>query len=151
MNNYKTSPKGLELIKTFEGFRAQAYLCPARVWTIGYGTTLGVKPGQVITEAKAVKLMANDLVSFENAVKRLVKVPLSQNQFDALVSFAYNCGVGNLTSSTLLKLLNQGQYHLVPAQFLRWNKGGGKVLAGLTRRRKSEVWLWQTGTLKFDF
>lgn len=151
MNEYHTSAKGIELIKHFESFRADAYVCPAGVLTIGYGTTSGVKRGQKITEAQATALLGRDLMIFENAVKRLVKVPLSQNQFDALVSFAYNCGAANLASSTLLKLVNANQFQLVPAQFLRWNKGGGKVLAGLTRRRKAEAWLWQTNTLKFDF
>lgn len=151
MNNYRTSSKGVALIKHFESFKSTAYICPAGVLTIGYGTTLGVKRGQVVTEAQATSLLARDLKKFEAEVIRLVKVPVTQCQFDALVSFAYNCGAAALASSTLLKLLNARQYHLVPDQFLRWNRGGGRVLAGLTRRRKSEVWLWQTNTLKFDF
>lgn len=151
MNNFKMSAKGLELVKHFEGFRADAYICPAGVWTIGYGTTQGVSRGQRVTEKQASAFLARDLTRFENAVKNLVKVPLTQNQFDALVAFTYNCGANALASSTLLKLLNARQYQLVPAQFLRWNRGGGRVLAGLTRRRRSEVWLWQTGTLKFQF
>ena len=151
MNNYRTSSKGVALIKHFESFKSTAYICPAGVLTIGYGTTIGVKRGQVVTEAQATSLLARDLKKFEAEVIRLVKVPVTQCQFDALVSFAYNCGAAALASSTLLKLLNARQYHLVPDQFLRWNRGGGRVLAGLTRRRKSEVWLWQTNTLKFDF
>ena len=151
MNDYHMSANGIALIKHFESFRAGAYVCPAGVLTIGYGTTLGVKRGQVVSEKQATALLSRDLLGFEAAVKRLVKVQITQNQFDALVSFAYNCGAANLASSTMLKLINNRQFQLVPAQFLRWNKGGGKVLAGLTRRRRSEMWLWQTGTLKFEF
>jgi lysozyme len=151
MNDFHMSANGIALIKHFESFVAGAYVCPAGVLTIGYGTTLGVKRGQVVSEKQATALLARDLLGFEAAVKRLVKVQLTQNQFDALVSFAYNCGAANLASSTMLKLINNRQFQLVPAQFLRWNKGGGKVLAGLTRRRRSEMWLWQTGTLKYDF
>ena len=106
MNIFRTSEKGLALIKHFESFKANAYICPAGVWTIGYGTTQGVRPGQRVTEAQALAMLARDLIRFEVAVKNLVKVPLTQYQFDALVCFAYNCGAGNLAASTLLKLLN---------------------------------------------
>jgi len=145
----KIGKKGLDVIKHFEGFRTQAYLCPAGVWTIGYGTTTNVKKGQTITQAKADEFLMRDVAKFEKCINNLVKVPLTQEQFDALVAFVYNIGPGNFTSSTLLSLLNQGQYHAVPAQMLRWNRGDGRVLAGLTARRTSEGVLFSTGQIKF--
>lgn len=141
----KTGTKGIELVKAFEGYRAEAYLCPAGVWTIGYGTTAGVKRGQTTTKAEALKMLETDLVKFEKTVNSLVKVKLTQDQFDALVAFVYNVGPGNFRGSTLLSLLNQGNYGAVPAQMLRWNRSNGRVLAGLTRRRKAEGDLFSTG------
>lgn len=134
----KTSPKGIALIKEYEGLRLGAYLCSAGVLTIGYGHTGGVKEGDLITEQKAEQLLQDDLKKFENGVLRLVRVPLTQNQFDALVSFAFNLGVGNLGKSTLLRLLNDRDYKGAAGQFIRWNKAAGKELAGLTRRRIAE-------------
>lgn len=139
----KMSSKGLDLVKSFEGLYTKAYLCPAGVWTIGYGHTGKVdgKPissGMVITAAKATKLLADDMNVFEKGVERAVKVKLNQNQFDALVSFSFNCGLGALNQSTLLKLLNKNKYEDASKEFLKWNKGGGRVLAGLTRRREAE-------------
>ncbi|WP_313284644.1 lysozyme [Stutzerimonas kunmingensis] len=138
-----TSQKGLDLIKSFEGLRLSAYKCPADVWTIGYGTTAGVKPGQNITKERAEELLREDVKRFEAQVLRLVKVPLTQGQHDALVSFVYNLGAGNLSNSTLLRLLNAGDYAGAAAQFDRWNKAGGKVLAGLARRRAAERALFE--------
>jgi len=140
----KTGSKGIKLVKEFEGFKAQAYLCPANVWTIGYGTTSGVKKGQMVTEEQAIKLLQDDLAKFEKAVKNLVRVPLNQDQFDALVAFVYNIGVGAFSRSTLLSLLNQGNYEAVPEQLLRWNKAGGRVLSGLARRRQAEGKLFKS-------
>lgn len=134
----KTSPKGIALIKEYEGLRLGAYLCSAGVLTIGYGHTGGVKEGDLITEQKAEQLLQDDLKKFENGVLRLVRVPVTQNQFDALVSFAFNLGVGNLGKSTLLKMLNDRDYKGAAGQFIRWNKAAGKELAGLTRRRIAE-------------
>lgn len=134
----KTSITGINLIKRWEGFRNKAYLCPANVWTIGYGHTATCKPGQVISTARGEQLLRDDLSSFEQALYDLVKVPLTQNQFDALVSFTYNVGVGAFGKSTLLKLLNQKQYELAACEFKRWVHGGGKKLTGLVRRRKAE-------------
>lgn len=150
------SDVGLQLIKAFEGKHNKGYLCPANVWTIGYGHTGPTfdKPtpqGMTISDFDAETLLKKDMAKFEDVVTKHVKVPLSQNQFDALVSFTFNVGAGAFASSTLLKLLNQGKYDEVPAQFLRWNKGGGKVLAGLVRRRKSEAHLFVTGELKTNF
>lgn len=139
------SQRGIDFIVSFEGKhtklpdgRYKSYRCPANVSTIYCGLTRGVRDGMVIDEATGQKMFAKELAGFEDAVERLVKVPLNQNQFDALVSFSFNCGVGALQNSTLLKVLNAGKYADVPAQLLRWNKGGGKVLPGLVRRRKAE-------------
>lgn len=134
----RTSQKGIDLIKKFEGCRLEAYKCPAGIWTIGYGHTKGVKDGMKISWEQAEEFLREDLKIYEQAVERCVKVPLSQNQFDALVSFCYNCGGEALRTSTLLRLLNDGNYSEAGEQFLRWNKAGGRVLAGLTRRREEE-------------
>ena len=139
MNSLTIGEKGLELIKSFEGLRLRAYLCPAKVWTIGYGHTGDVRGGQVITQSQADDLLKQDLRRFEIAVRKLVKVPLTQNQFDALVSFAYNVGEAALSRSTLLRKLNAGDLAGTKLEFAKWNKGGGKVLAGLTRRRDAEA------------
>ncbi len=138
-----TSQKGLDLIKSFEGLRLSAYKCPADVWTIGYGTTAGVKPGQTITKERAEELLRDDVKRFEGQVLRLVKVPLTQGQFDALVSFTYNLGAANLGNSTLLRLLNAGDYKGAAAQFDRWTKAGGKELPGLVKRRAAERALFE--------
>lgn len=133
-----TSQKGIDLIKEFEGFRDTAYFCPANVLTIGYGHTKTCKPGQVISTTEGEKLLRQDVRRFENAVNVLAKVPLNQSQFDALVSFAFNVGVGAFKKSTLLRLLNQGKYDLAANEFKRWVNGGGRKLPGLVRRRKAE-------------
>lgn len=139
----KTSKYGIDIIKQFEGLRLTAYKCAAGVWTIGYGHTEGVTGAMVINEAAASELLARDLEKFETGVSELVKVELNQNQFDALVSFAFNVGLGNLAKSTLLKKINGGRPVCeVQAEFLRWNKAGGKVLAGLTKRRNAEAYLF---------
>ena len=140
----KTSPKGISLIKEFEGLSLDAYLCSAGVLTIGYGHTGGVQKGDKITAKKAEELLQDDLKKFENGVLRLVRVPLNQNQFDALVSFAFNLGVGNLGKSTLLRKLNDRDFKGAAAEFVRWNKAGGRELAGLTRRRNAEAELFST-------
>jgi GH24 family phage-related lysozyme (muramidase) len=141
----KTSTVGINLIKEFEGCKLTAYKCPAGVWTIGIGTTKGVKAGQVITESQALDLLAKDLSTFEAAVTKLVKVEIRQPMFDALVSFAYNLGAGALGSSTLLKKLNARDYKGAADEFLKWDKAGGRQLAGLTRRRQAERKLFLTG------
>lgn len=132
------SNNGLNLIKEFEGCKLTAYKCPAGVWTIGYGHTKDVKQGMKITSKQAEQLLVNDLKTYESYVSKYVKVKLNQNQFDALVSFTFNCGGGALKSSTLLKKLNKGYYTGAANELLRWNKANGKILAGLTRRRKAE-------------
>jgi len=130
--------KGLRLLKSFEGLRLEAYLDPVGIWTIGYGTTSGVFPGQRITEVQAEEFLKRDLRRFEAAVTDLVTVPLNADQFSALVSFTYNVGEGAFAGSTLLRLLNQRNYRGAAEQFQRWNLGDGVELAGLTRRRRAE-------------
>ncbi|WP_342322409.1 lysozyme [Kosakonia sp. BYX6] len=135
-----TGEAGLALIKTFEGLRLEKYKDAVDKWTIGYGHL--ILPNEsfpyAITEAEADSLLRADLRMTERGVHRLVTVDLNQNQFDALVAFTFNLGAGNLQTSTLLKLLNQEEYAQAAEQFLRWNKAGGKVLVGLTRRREAE-------------
>lgn len=132
------SDSGIMLIKNFEGLRLTAYQCSAHVWTIGYGHTAGVKPGDTITEGQAEQFLRDDLDQFEAAVYRLVNVTLSQHQFDALVSFTFNLGEGNLKNSTLLKKLNAGDYSGAAEEFPRWNRADGRVVEGLTCRRLAE-------------
>ena len=139
----QTSDKGIALIKQFEGCKLTAYQDSVGVWTIGYGWTKPVdgKPiraGMTIKQETAERLLKTGLVSYENDVSRLVKVDLTQGQFDALVSFTYNLGARPLSTSTLLRKLNAGDYAGAADEFLRWNKAGGKVLNGLTRRREAE-------------
>ena len=134
----KTSQKGIDLIKKFEGCRLKAYKCPANVWTIGYGHTNNVRPDDVITQEQAEELLKRDLISFENSVSKLIKIAVTQNEFDALVSFAFNVGVGALANSTLLKLLNSGNKKGAAEQFSRWVYAGNKVLEGLIKRRNAE-------------
>jgi lysozyme len=139
----RTGRNGVELIRHFEGCRFDAYLCPAGVWTIGYGHTAGVKEGDSIDQEAAEAFLIEDLETFEQAVTRLVEVPLTQQQFDALVSWTFNLGAGNLAESTLLKKLNNYQYAEVPEQMMRWVRAGGQVLEGLVRRRAAEAALFQ--------
>lgn len=139
------SKNGLDLIKKFESFKSKPYLCPSEKATIGFGSTYypdGTKvtlQDKEITEEKACEILeyiANK--DFANNINKVVKVPLNQNQFDALVSFAYNIGNVNFNSSTLLKWLNQGFYNEASMQLLRWDKSKGLPLSGLTKRRKAE-------------
>ena len=138
------------LTKPFEGCKLTAYRCPAGILTIGYGHTSAagapeVKEGMTITQEDANRILAADMVKFENDVKSLVKVELTQHQFDVLVDFCYNAGKGNLASSTLLKCVNAGQFEKVPTELQKWTRGGGKVLPGLVRRRNAESEWWTTG------
>lgn len=137
----KISQKGLDLIKYFESLSLKAYLCPANVWTIGYGTT-GVaeaRPGVVITKERAEVLLQEDVEKFSAIVwKELGPVIVSQHQFDALVSFAYNIGAGAFKTSTLVKKMKAKDYTGASQEFLRWTKAKGKVLPGLVKRRRAE-------------
>lgn len=140
----KTSEKGLNLIKQFEGCKLTAYKCPSGVWTIGYGHTKGVARGHRINQKQADNFLKEDIKQFEKVVQKYVRVSLNQNQFDALVSFCFNVGSGAFQSSTLLKKLNEKDYEGASTEFLRWNKANGKVLAGLTKRRSAEKKLFDT-------
>ena len=138
----KTSPKGIALIKEFEGLRLKAYKCPGGVWTIGYGHTAGVKSGMVITEAQAEEYLKADLIVFERYLNGL-GLALNQNQFDALVSFIYNVGTGHFSSSTLLRKVRANpQDNSIMDEFLRWVYSKGRVLPGLQRRRLAEMKLY---------
>lgn len=132
------------MIKAHESCRLTAYRCPAGVLTIGWGHTgTDVKPGMVITQAQADRLLVADLATAEAGVNNAVKSLINQHQFDALVSFTFNVGVHAFTGSTLLKLVNANPRDVRIAQeFARWNKAGGRVLAGLTARRLSESKLY---------
>ncbi|KIA79438.1 lysozyme [Chromobacterium amazonense] len=135
----QTSSNGIQLIQQFEGLRLTAYQDSVGVWTIGYGHTgPDVRAGLSISDSQATQLLSQDLRRFEQGVSNLVKVAINQNQFDALISFSYNLGLGNLQSSTLLRLLNQGDYRGAAGQFPLWDKAGGKVLPGLQKRRQAE-------------
>lgn len=134
-----TSEKGKNLIRNFEGLRLKAYRCSSNRLTIGYGHTANVKESDIITKEQAENYLTQDLKRFENAVNRLVKVSLTQNQFDALVSFAFNLGEYNLQKSTLLKMLNEKKYNEAANQFERWCLDAqNRPLEGLKRRRRAE-------------
>lgn len=139
----KTSQVGIDLISSFEDTKLKAYDDGVGVWTIGTGTTVypngvKVKKGDTCTLEQAKSYFAHDLKKFEKTVNELVVVPISQNQFDALVSLTYNIGSGAFTKSTLLRKLNAKDYQGAADQFLVWIRGGGKVLKGLERRRAAE-------------
>jgi lysozyme len=150
----KLSQDGLNLVKAFEGChrsigggRFKAYLDPVNVLTIGYGHTNHHEPkitaDTVWTQAQCDEVLAKDMAIFEEAVTRRVKVPLKQHQFDALVSFTFNLGEGNLAKSGLLRKLNAGDYDGAAREFPNWVRAGGKVLSGLVRRRNSEMLMFQ--------
>ena len=137
-----TSPKGIALIKEFEGLRLKAYQCPGGVWTIGYGHTAGVKPGMLITKTQAEEYLKADLIAFERYLNGL-GLALNQNQFDALISFIYNVGTGNFSNSTLLRKVRANpQDNSIIDEFLRWVYSKGRVLPGLQRRRLAEMKLY---------
>ena len=146
----KISERGLNLIKEFEGCKLSAYQCPAGIWTIGIGSThygdgTPVTKGRTLpTEKAAIALLAATIGQFEKAVNAM-NVELTQNEFDALVCLCYNIGAGNFLKSTLVKMLKAGDNKAeIAQQFLRWDKAGGKPLAGLTRRRNAEAELFLT-------
>lgn len=146
------SKKVIGIIKEFEGLSLKPYLCPARIPTIGYGSTyyengIAVKlTDDPITEERAESLLLFTLTKYSNAVNKLVKVKINQNQFDALVDFAYNAGIGALQNSTLLKKLNAEDYEGASIEFGKWVKGGGRILPGLVRRRAMETKLFNEVT-----
>lgn len=145
----KIGKQGIEMIKSFEGLRLKAYRCSANVATIGYGNTFYENGKRVamtdpmITEAKAEELLAWSLTKFEQWVDSYCVDTITQNQFDALVSFCYNLGPNNLKASTLLKKVNKDPKDpTIRAEFMKWNKAGGRALKGLTRRREAEANLY---------
>ncbi|OOG73884.1 lysozyme [Sinorhizobium sp. A49] len=146
--NRRINAAGLALVKQWEGLKTKAYRDVAGVWTIGYGHTSAagapeVAPSMIITEARAEEILRADLATFEERVERLVKVPLTDNQFAMLVSFDFN--TGGLGKSTLLKKLNKGDYDAVPAELMKWVNAGGKRVKGLVNRRSAEAGLWAKG------
>ena len=134
--------EGTKLLKFFEGCKLTAYQDSVGVWTIGYGHTKGVYDGMTITQEEAEQMLLTELEEYEGYVEKYVTVPLTQNQFDALVVWVYNLGPTNFRNSTLLKELNSGNYTAAGKEITRWNKAGGKVLAGLVRRREAEAKLF---------
>ncbi|MDX7987234.1 lysozyme [Xenorhabdus sp. 12] len=135
------SENGIIKLKSYEGLRLKAYPDPAtgaEPWTIGYGHTRGVKPGQVITAQQAETFLREDLAPVYSTIQRLVKVHLTQGQFDALCSFIFNLGVNNFAHSTLLKKLNVGDYQGAADEFLKWDRADGRELSDLRSRRESE-------------
>ena len=135
---------GLKLIEESEGLRLTAYRDPIGILTIGYGHTgSDVYEGQVITQTEAEDLLKQDLSVAEGAVKQYVKVDITQREFDALVDFCFNCGIGNFRHSTLLTKINAGDFDGAEKEFIRWDRAGGKKLAGLTRRREAEAALFR--------
>ena len=139
----------LDLIKRFEGWRSKAYKCSAGVWTIGYGHTSSagaprVRAGSTITKAEGEKILHRDVENFANGVRKYIRVDLNANQFGALVSFAYNVGLGNFKKSSVLRVVNARQFDRVPRRLALWNKAKGKVLKGLVRRRGDEGSLFMT-------
>ena len=139
----KISEEGISLIKHIEGCGLEAYQDSIGIWTIGYGTIKGVKEGEQINQDEAEHLLQEEMPEYEGYINDMVTVPLKQCQFDALVCWVYNLGPTNLGESTLLKLLNAGDYHTTPTQIKRWNKAGGKTLQGLIRRREAEALLFE--------
>ena len=141
----KTSQKGIDLIKEFEGFRPSAYRCPSGILTLGYGHTQNVRCSDVVTPYEAEILLKKDLAEAERAVNTLVKTHISQNQFDALVSFVFNVGIGNFLTSTLLKRVNENPNDkIIRDAFMMWVKSRGVILKGLVRRRTCEADLYFT-------
>lgn len=144
MNNFTYSKKGIALTKHFEGCRLKAYQDSIGKWTIGYGHTLGVKKGDVCTQEQADKWLFEDIQESANAVNSLVKVKITQNEFDALTDFVFNVGQGNFRSSTMLKMINDNNHVGAASQFQRWDKAGGAKIAGLLLRRNAESELFSS-------
>lgn len=142
---FATSQRGMDFIRSYEALRLKAYDDSTGVWTIGYGHTAGVTPGMTITESQAVDYFRTDLKSFERSVNKYVIVPITQNMFDALVSFTFNLGAGTLKRSTLLKKLNCNDFAGAAAEFDRFIYAGGKIMRGLVRRRAAEKEIFLNG------
>ena len=139
----KISENGLELIKKFEGCETTAYQDSVGVWTIGFGHTKGVEEGQTCSIEDAESMLADEMNEYEGYINNMVKVELQQHEFDALVAWVYNLGPTNLGESTMLKVLNGGQFDRVPDEMNRWTRAGGEILEGLVRRRQAESLMFQ--------
>ena len=147
-STYKASNELITLIKAWEGYREKAYKCPAGVWTIGWGHTGGVKENQTVTIEQAEYLLRSDLSVFEAAINHdsfRNGWHLTQGQFDALISFTYNVGIGAFRNSTMFKLICAGKLTMAASEFGRWTKAGGKELPGLVKRRHAEREMWLYG------
>ena len=142
-NKMKISENGLELIKKFEGCETTAYQDSVGVWTIGFGHTKGVEEGQTCSIEDAESMLADEMDEYEGYINNMVKVELQQHEFDALVAWVYNLGPTNLGESTMLKVLNGGQFDRVPDEMNRWTRAGGEILEGLVRRRQAESLMFQ--------
>ena len=142
-NKMKISEDGLELIKKFEGCETTAYQDSVGVWTIGFGHTKGVEEGQTCSIEDAASMLADEMDEYEGYINNMVKVDLQQHEFDALVAWVYNLGPTNLGESTMLKVLNGGQFDRVPDEMNRWTRAGGEILEGLVRRRQAESLMFQ--------
>jgi lysozyme len=146
----KLTQEGLDLIKSFEGFSAHWYKCPANVWTVGFGHTAAAgppsyEPNVAFTKTKALKILCDDLKQYEDAVRQSVRVELNDSQFSALVSFCYNVGPNAFKNSSVLRAVNEGRDDLVPSRLMLYTKAGGKVLSGLVRRRQAEGQMFTEG------
>ena len=136
--------RGIKMVKSFEGIALKPYLCPANVWTVGYGATVGSDGGPIdpdmepISEIEAEALLVRDLENSEGWISRLIKTALTENQFSALTSFTFNVGCGALQRSTLRMKLDRGEYLGAADEFPKWRRAGGRILAGLVRRRAAE-------------
>ena len=142
-NKMKISEDGLELIKKFEGCETTAYQDSVGVWTIGFGHTKGVEEGQTCSIEDAESMLADEMDEYEGYINNMVKVDLQQHEFDSLVAWVYNLGPTNLGESTMLKVLNGGQFDRVPDEMNRWTRAGGEILEGLVRRRQAESLMFQ--------
>ena len=143
----RTNEAGLDLIKHYEGKRLKSYLCPANQWTVGYGAIryfdgAPVPPKVTITEQEADDLLRRDLIDTEDFVSRLVRVPLTENQFSATVSLVFNIGAGNFQRSQIRQRVNRKDYDGAASIWWQWRRGGGRILPGLVKRRESERQLW---------
>jgi len=141
----KTSPVGIELIKRFEGLRLKAYKCPAGMWTIGYGRTFNVSEGMEIPKEQAEAFLKEDLKVYEDSVNDGIEIKITQNQFDAMVSFCFNLGIKAFNDSYIKKYTNEKRFPEVREQFMRFVYAGGKKLDGLIKRRKAEADLYELG------
>jgi len=139
----KISEDGLELIKKFEGCETSAYQDSVGVWTIGFGHTKDVEEGQTCSIEDAESMLADEMDEYEGYINNMVKVDLQQHEFDSLVAWVYNLGPTNLGESTMLKVLNGGQFDRVPNEMNRWTRAGGEILEGLVRRRQAESLMFQ--------